>query len=262
MLVVPAIDLRGGRCVRLTRGDYARETVYSSDPVATARKFRDQGANRLHIIDLDGAKAGEPRNLAVASLAARETGLPVQYGGGIRSLPVLARVMESGIRWAIVGTAAFRDPAFLEEAATKWGDRILVAVDVRAGTAMGDGWTSSLGVPVVEAVGRLKGLGIGAAIVTDTERDGTLEGLDLKPVGAVLEAARGVPVFLAGGVRDLKDIVALKPFTSRGLAGVVAGKALYEGTLDLVAAIAAAQEGQPTPYAPPSAGGASAANRA
>jgi phosphoribosylformimino-5-aminoimidazole carboxamide ribotide isomerase len=192
------------------------------------------------VVDLDGAKAGEPGNLEVAARIARETGLPVQYGGGIRTTATLERVMASGIRWAIVGTAAFRDPAFLGMAARKWGERLLVAVDIRAGSAVGEGWTSSLGLSVTEAFRSLAGLGIGGAIVTDTSRDGTLSGLDLAPLEGLLGQAGGVPVILAGGVRDIKDIGALLPYRGRGLAGVVAGKALYEGTLDLRAALAAA----------------------
>ena len=244
MDVIPAIDLRGGKCVRLTKGDYSQEKSYSGDPLGTAREFKRAGAGRLHIVDLDGARAGSSGNLEIA-LAIRkdpETGLPVEFGGGVRTLDDVRRILGAGIEDVMIGTAGFADPELLPAVVRDFGDRVLAAVDVRDGKVVAAGWLKETGLGQDEALEFVAKAGVKRVLYTDTERDGTLEGADAGRLGGVLSRCRalGIGVYFAGGVRDLEDIRRLKGLDQSVLRAVITGKALYEGTLDLSQAISLA----------------------
>lgn len=249
MEVIPAIDLIGGKCVRLTRGDYAREKVYSGDPVAQALKFYEQGARSLHLIDLDGARQGKAAHLFLID-ALRKTrgldGMRIEFGGGIRTMEMARIAINKGADMVIVGTAAYRNPAFLAELVKELPESCAIAVDVRNGGVVVEGWVAEAGMGKQESiVSNLGKEGVKTIIYTDTEKDGTLSGVGVTGIGFVRVMERcksaGIRVQYAGGVRDIKDIRELKRFQSQGLYGIVTGKALYEGTLDLAGAI---REGQ------------------
>ncbi len=241
--VIPAVDLRGGRCVRLTRGEYGAETVYGDDPAEVAAGWVAQGARRLHLVDLDGAREGRPVHLEVLRAVAR-LGVPVQFGGGLRTLADVERCLAAGASWAIVGTRALADPGFLAEARRCFGDALLVSLDVRAGRVMVAGWREEAGLTMAQALHLLGEAGQREIIVTDVGRDGTLGGVDESLFPAV--ARLGFTVTAAGGVGSLADVEALADLARRlgeegapgRLAGVVVGKALYEGRLSLPAALA------------------------
>ncbi len=239
MLILPAIDLIGGKCVRLTRGHYDRKTEYSINPVDVAREFKGDGATHLHVVDLDGARTGAQVNLEVVRQIKAATGLHVEYGGGVRTVANIEAALAAGVDRVMVGTAAFTDDAFLAEAVKRWPDRLLVAVDIRGGKVAVRGWHATLDVTLRDAIAMLHGKGVRGVVYTDTERDGTLEGADTGRLTAATEACRELGVFLhfAGGVRDVEDIRRLKAFDANVLRGVITGKAVYEGTLDLAEAI-------------------------
>lgn len=239
MLVIPAIDLRGGRCVRLTQGRYDAETVYADDPVAVARDWVAQGAERLHVVDLDGAREGRPVNLGVVRAIANAVEVPVQLGGGLRSAADITQALDAGADRVILGTRALQDEGFLKQAAALFPGRIIVSVDVRGERVAVAGWLEEAPLTVDEAAGRLAGLGFGEVIVTDVERDGTLAGINPDLVRRV--ARHGLRVIAAGGVGSLDDIVILRALAPEGLAGVIVGKALYAGRLNLADALAAAR---------------------
>ncbi len=227
MIVIPAIDLRGGRCVRLFRGDVAAETVYEGDPVEVAERFQAEGARRLHVVDLDAAR-GEGSNRAIVREICRAVQIPVQLGGGIRTLDALWAALEDGAARAILGTAAALNPGFVAEAVEHVGDRVLVAVDVRDGRVATHGWRE-LGPRVEEAIPALAAAGAPRFLVTSIQRDGTMDGPDLALYERVLQLTDR-PVLASGGVRVAEDVRALRDL---GLEGVVVGKALYAGTLRL-----------------------------
>ncbi|HZP89393.1 MAG TPA: 1-(5-phosphoribosyl)-5-[(5-phosphoribosylamino)methylideneamino]imidazole-4-carboxamide isomerase [Actinomycetota bacterium] len=227
MIVIPAIDLRGGRCVRLFRGDPSAETVYDSDPVAIARAFEADGARRLHVVDLDAA-LGSGSNREVVVAICRNVAVPVQLGGGLRSIESVERALADGAARAILGTAAILDPGLVAEAVRRFGDRIAVAVDVRDGRLALHGWRDR-GPRVEEAARVLRDAGVPRLVVTAVERDGTMDGPDLSLYERVL-ALTDRPVIASGGVRKAEDVHALRDL---GLEAVVVGKALYAGTLHL-----------------------------
>lgn len=239
MLVIPAIDLRGGRCVRLTQGRYDAETVYADDPVAVALDWVAQGAARLHVVDLDGARVGHPVNLGVVRAIDAAVEIPIQLGGGLRSAADIAQALDAGADRVILGTRAVQDEGFLKQAAAIFPGRIIVSLDVRGERVAVSGWLEEAAVTLDEAVGRLAALGFEEVIVTDVERDGTLSGVNPELVRRV--ARHGLRVFAAGGVGSLDDIVALRALEPEGLAGVIVGKALYSGRLNLADALAAAR---------------------
>lgn len=254
MLVIPAIDLRGGRCVRLVQGDYGRERVYDDDPVAVARAFAAAGAPRLHVVDLDGARLGRPTQRELITRLAAQVPVPVQVGGGIRDAGTAEGYLDAGVAAVIFGTAAVRQPAVVAQVTRRYPGRVLVSLDLRGGQLAVAGWTettppagapspagqsdggASLGPGLQALLDRLAAAGVGELIVTDTQRDGTLEGVDPQRFRPFVTA--GFRVIAAGGVRDVEDIRRLR---QAGLWGVIAGRALYEGTLDLPAALAAAR---------------------
>ena len=243
--VIPAIDLIGGRCVRLTQGRYDAETVYDADPVQVAKRWKQCGAGRLHIVDLDGARLGTPQHIELLARIADTTGLPIQYGGGLRDETSVEHVLQSGARWAILGTGAIQDPDFLERCARRWPDRILVSLDLRDGQPAVRGWLQSSEKDLADVLLQLKSLRLLEVIVTDINLDGTLSGVQGHVATSV--AARGFRVILAGGVRDVQDIrtaLALAGGDGQsGIMGVIAGRAIYAGTLDLAEAVRIARGG-------------------
>lgn len=227
MIVIPAIDLRGGRCVRLLRGDPRAETEYDADPVAVARRFETEGARRLHVVDLNAALGNGSNRETVAAIC-RSVAIPVQVGGGLRTIEAVEDVLGDGAARAVIGTAAALDPGFVAEAAGRFGDRLVVAIDIEGDRAMVRGWQEE-GPPIDEAVPALDEAGAPRFLVTSIAVDGTLEGPDLPLYERVL-GLTDRPVIASGGVRSADDVRALRDL---GAEGVVVGKALYEGTLAL-----------------------------
>lgn len=240
MDIIPAIDLRGGRVVRLIQGDPARETGYSDDPAAVAREWERHGARRLHLVDLDGAFAGSPTNHEALRRIFRAITIPAQLGGGLRNLDAIRAALDLGAAVVIVGTAAIRDPAFLEAACAAFPRQVALGLDARAGMLVASGWTEVTAMQATAFAGRTRGLPLHAIIYTEIQRDGMLAGPDLEGLSAVAAAAR-IPVIASGGVSSVRDIRALQTLVSRGVVGAIIGRALYEGCLTLEAAMAAAQ---------------------
>ena len=239
MLVLPAVDIRGGRTVRLLQGDRRHERVYDADPVAAARRWTAAGARWLHVVDLDGAFAGRPGNPGAVGRILAAAGVPVQVGGGVRDLDTIERLLASGAARVILGTAAVAAPALLRAACARFGDRIAAAVDARDGRVVTDGWTAATALTAVEAAVRVVDAGARRIIYTDIRRDGMLGGPDLAPLGDLLAAA-GVPVIVAGGVTSVEDVRRLRALEPSGLEGAIVGRAIYEGDVRLEDLLAAA----------------------
>jgi len=226
--VFPAIDLRGGRCVRLRQGDFERAKVYDADPVERAREWERRGARALHVVDLDGAREGWPAQLELVGEIASSVGVPVQAGGGVRTLQDLRAVREAGASRVVVGTAAVGDRGLRRRAVEELGAGLVVAVDARDGIVATHGWRSSSGVGVLDLTGDLAADGVGTVLYTDVSRDGTFSGVALEETAAI---AAIVPTIASGGVRDARDVVALSKIS--GVVGVIVGTALYEGRVGL-----------------------------
>jgi phosphoribosylformimino-5-aminoimidazole carboxamide ribotide isomerase len=227
MILLPAIDIRGGRAVRLTRGDYAEETVYADDPLEAARSFVEAGARFLHVVDLDGAREGHPVNLEQLRRIATELGVSVQYGGGLRSVKAVREALAAGAERVVVGTAAYSDVDFVDVLLESWEPRVVVAVDVRGGHVSVAGWTKSTQMLPEDVIERLQRRGVKQFMYTNVDRDGTMEGPDLDEVRRVSSTVRGRFLY-SGGISSVGDLVALKSLRLLNLAGVVSGKALYE----------------------------------
>ncbi|MCS7001585.1 MAG: 1-(5-phosphoribosyl)-5-[(5-phosphoribosylamino)methylideneamino]imidazole-4-carboxamide isomerase [Dehalococcoidia bacterium] len=236
--VIPAIDLREGRCVRLFQGDYAKQTVYSDDPAAMARRWQAAGATRLHVVDLDAAKDGARATLTAIQAILRAVAIPVQLGGGVRSIAAIHAALDLGVDRAIIGTAAVEDPALLAEAGATFGSRVFVGLDARDGYVAVRGWLQTTSRQVAEVAAEAARAGVGGLIVTDIARDGALAGPNLDAVRAAVMAS-GLPVIASGGVSSVADVLAAR---AAGAAGVITGRAIYDGTLDLAAAIRAVAE--------------------
>jgi phosphoribosylformimino-5-aminoimidazole carboxamide ribotide isomerase len=239
VILYPAIDIRGGQAVRLLRGDYAQETVYDADPAEAARRWIGEGAEFLHVVDLDGAKAGEPRNLtAIEAIAA--LGCPVQVGGGLRGPEEVAATLDCGVERVVIGTAALRDPAFLDSVLAQHGERIVVSVDARGGKVSLSGWTEATDQDAAETVRELGERGVARFLCTEIDVDGTMEG---PAVGELRRIAAATPaaVIASGGVGDLADLEALAKLgaASPNLEGAIVGRALYERRFTVAEAIAA-----------------------
>jgi phosphoribosylformimino-5-aminoimidazole carboxamide ribotide isomerase len=226
----PAIDLRGGRAVRLLRGDYAAETVYSDDPVAVARSFEAAGARWIHVVDLDAARSGEAGNLEYVAAIARSVRCEVETGGGVRSVEAAERLIDAGVARVVIGTAAVERPELVTELAARYPGRVAVGLDARGRQVAVKGWTEATGADLVDLARRFEGQGVAALIVTEIGRDGTMAGPDLDQLGAVLDAT-AVDVIASGGVGTLDDIRALAGVQrgGRSLAGIIVGRAIYEG---------------------------------
>jgi phosphoribosylformimino-5-aminoimidazole carboxamide ribotide isomerase len=237
MILFPAVDIRDGKAVRLTQGDYDREQIYFDDPLAAAEDWASQGATHLHVVDLDGALSGERRNLDQLERIAKETGLPVQYGGGLRDLEAIEAALDAGAWRAVIGTAAFRDRALVEQALDQFGDSIVVSADARDGRIAAQGWTEATDLPVTEAVASLAREGVKTFVYTDIARDGMLVGTDTVGLRDVSEAAGNSNVIASGGIGELAHLTALTELGLPNLEGVIAGKALYEKRFTLEEAL-------------------------
>jgi phosphoribosylformimino-5-aminoimidazole carboxamide ribotide isomerase len=240
-LVLPAVDIRGGRAVRLIQGERHRERVYDDDPVAAARRWTAAGARWLHIVDLDGAFAGRPGNADAVERILAAVEVPVQVGGGVRDLETIARLLDAGAARVILGTVAVTTPDLLREACARFVDRIAAAVDARDGRVVTQGWTAVTVLTAVQAAARVVDSGAPRIVYTDTRRDGMLGGPDLTPVADLLAAVR-VPVIVAGGVTSVEDVRRLRRLEPAGLEGAIVGRALYEGAVRLEDLLAAAAE--------------------
>ncbi len=228
MILLPAVDIRDGRAVRLRQGDFDDETVYADDAFEAARSFVEAGARFLHVVDLDGAREGEPVNLSHVERIARELDVPVELGGGLRSIASIRRALSAGAARVVLGTAAFTDPELLDEALSAFTSRVLVGVDVRGGQVSVAGWTRETQARGEDAIGRLQQQGATRFVYTNVDRDGMLEGPDLDEVRRVSETVRGRFLY-SGGIGSLEDLEALRELRLVNLAGVISGKALYEG---------------------------------
>ncbi|MGN6274347.1 MAG: 1-(5-phosphoribosyl)-5-[(5-phosphoribosylamino)methylideneamino]imidazole-4-carboxamide isomerase [Solirubrobacterales bacterium] len=238
MILYPAIDIRGGRAVRLLQGDYERETAYDADPVDAARRWADEGARFLHVVDLDGAKAGEPQNLDNVRRIAAAVDCPIQVGGGLRDDESVAAVLEAGAERAVIGTAAIRDLEFLQAMVNAYADRIVVSVDTRAGQVSLAGWTEASGVDVSDAIADLTHRGVVRFLCTAIELDGMMEGPAIDQLNEIA-AATDAKIIASGGVGDLSHLEQLARESAPNLEGVIVGRALYERAFTVTEAIAA-----------------------
>ena len=237
MLIIPAIDLKDGHCVRLKQGAMDQATVFSDDPASMARHWLAQGARRLHLVDLNGAFAGKPRNEAAIKAIVEAVGdaIPVQLGGGIRDLDTVERYLDDGISYVIVGTAAVKTPGFLHDACYAFPGHVMVALDAKDGKVAVDGWSKMTGHDVIDLAKKFQDYGVEAIIHTDIGRDGMLTGVNIQ---ATVELARSlsVPVIASGGITDLEDVKALCEVEQEGIIGAITGRAIYQGTLEFAEA--------------------------
>ena len=241
MLLIPAIDLKDGHCVRLKQGDMDQSTTFGEDPAAMARRWVDAGARRLHLVDLNGAFAGKPQNLAAIKSILREVGddIPVQLGGGIRDLDTIERCIDGGLRYVIIGTAAVKNPGFLKDACTAFGGHIIVGLDAKDGKVATDGWSKLTGHNVTDLAKKFEDWGVESIIYTDIGRDGMLSGINVEATVKLAQAVT-IPVIASGGLGSMADIEALCAVEDEGVQGVICGRAIYSGDLDFEAAQARA----------------------
>jgi len=233
MEIIPAIDIKDGRCVRLYQGDYEQITVFDHDPVAVAQKWAKLGAQRIHVVDLDGAKVGRPVNAQVVFAIVRAVSVPVQLGGGLRDLAAVDAALNLGVERVILGTAAVRDPALIGRLVQQYGPRVVVGVDARDGWVAAQGWMETSHIKADDLVRRMGGLGVQSVVYTDIGRDGTLAGPNMSAVAEMVEVG-GPEIIASGGVATIDDLVAL---AKAGAAGTIVGKALYTGAFDLAEAL-------------------------
>lgn len=233
MEVIPAIDIRGGKCVRLEQGDYDRETVFGDDPVKMAVRWASLGATRIHVVDLDGARDGGQANAEVVSRIVQTVGCAVQTGGGIRDIPTLEHTLASGVNRAVIGTAAVKDPQMLRDAVAAAGERLIVSVDAREGLVSLEGWTESTDISALALIDRLQSLGVQRVVYTDIMRDGVKGGPNLEMYER-LTTHTSIKVLAAGGVSSVDDV---RQLSEAGVEGAIIGRALYKGELNLAEAI-------------------------
>ena len=243
MLLIPAIDLKDGHCVRLKQGDMDQSTTFGEDPAAMARKWVDAGARRLHLVDLNGAFAGTPKNYSAIKSILKEVGddIPVQLGGGIRDLDTIEKYIDGGLRYVIIGTAAVKNPGFLKDACSAFGGHIIVGLDAKDGKVATDGWSKLTGHEVVDLARKFQDWGVESIIYTDIGRDGMLSGINIDAT-VKLAQALSIPVIASGGLSNMADIEQLCAVESEGVEGVICGRAIYSGDLDFAAAQARADE--------------------
>ncbi|OQW31620.1 MAG: 1-(5-phosphoribosyl)-5-((5-phosphoribosylamino)methylideneamino)imidazole-4-carboxamide isomerase [Nitrospira sp. SG-bin1] len=237
MLVIPAIDLKDGRCVRLRQGDMAAETVYSNDVTEVASRWQQQGASLIHVVDLNGAVDGEPRNLSQIEAVLKTVKINVQIGGGIRTIQTVRRYLQAGMSRVVLGTAALTDRTFLEQACKEFPRRILLGLDARGGMVAVKGWTAVSETSAIDLLREVGGLAIGAVIYTDIARDGMLNGPNLPALKEVVTSS-SFPVIASGGISRIEDLLAVRSLGPK-VEGAIVGKALYDGKLDYQAAVAA-----------------------
>jgi phosphoribosylformimino-5-aminoimidazole carboxamide ribotide isomerase len=237
MLLIPAIDIKDGHCVRLEQGDMRKATVFSEDPAAMAKHWIAKGARRLHLVDLNGAFAGKPKNEAAIKAIMKTVGdqIPVQIGGGIRDLETIERLLDDGVSTIIIGTAAVKNPGFLQDACTAFSGHIMVGLDARDGKVAIDGWSKLTGHDVIDLAKKFEDYGAEAIIYTDIGRDGMLQGINLEATVKLAQSVR-IPVIASGGLSSKKDIEALCKVEDEGIMGVIAGRSIYTGDLDLTEA--------------------------
>lgn len=233
MLLIPAIDLKNGQCVRLRQGRMEDDTVFSDDPVAVAGRWLEAGARRLHMVDLDGAFAGEPKNAEVVR-AVREAypDLPLQIGGGIRNQAIAEAYVDAGVSYVIIGTQAVREPQFVNELCKAFPGKVIVGLDARDGIVAIEGWAEGSGVDATELAKKFEGAGVSAIVYTDIARDGMMQGVNVEQTRALADAI-SIPVIASGGVSTFEDIEKLCAVAGSGISGAIIGRALYEGTIDL-----------------------------
>ena len=243
MLLIPAIDLKDGHCVRLKQGDMEQSTTFGEDPAAMARRWVDAGARRLHLVDLNGAFAGKPKNFAAIKSILKEVGsdIPVQLGGGIRDLDTIEKYLDGGLRYVIIGTAAVKNPGFLKDACSAFGGHIIVGLDAKDGKVATDGWSKLTGHEVADLGKKFQDWGVESIIYTDIGRDGMLSGINIEATVKLAQALT-IPVIASGGLGGMCDIEQLCAVESEGVQGVICGRAIYSGDLDFAAAQARADE--------------------
>ncbi|GAA6120277.1 1-(5-phosphoribosyl)-5-[(5-phosphoribosylamino)methylideneamino]imidazole-4-carboxamide isomerase [Acidovorax sp. FG27] len=243
MLLIPAIDLKDGHCVRLKQGDMDQSTTFGEDPAAMARRWVDAGARRLHLVDLNGAFAGTPKNYAAIKSILKEVGddIPVQLGGGIRDMDTIEKYIDGGLRYVIIGTAAVKNPGFLKDACSAFGGHIIVGLDAKDGKVATDGWSKLTGHEVVDLARKFEDWGVESIIYTDIGRDGMLSGINIDATVKLAQALT-IPVIASGGLGSMADIDQLCAVESEGVEGVICGRAIYSGDLDFAAAQARADE--------------------
>ncbi|MEN9451125.1 MAG: 1-(5-phosphoribosyl)-5-[(5-phosphoribosylamino)methylideneamino]imidazole-4-carboxamide isomerase [Pseudomonadota bacterium] len=243
MLLIPAIDLKDGKCVRLKQGDMNDSTTFGEDPAAMARRWLDAGARRLHLVDLNGAFAGKPVNEAAIKSIIKEVGgdIPVQLGGGIRDLDTIERYLDDGLRYVIIGTAAVKNPGFLRDACSAFGGHIIVGLDAKDGKVATDGWSKLSGHEVVDLAKKFEDYGVESVIYTDIGRDGMLSGVNIEATVKLAQSLT-IPVIASGGLSNIANIEALCAVEPEGVEGVICGRAIYTGDLDFTAAQVRADE--------------------
>jgi phosphoribosylformimino-5-aminoimidazole carboxamide ribotide isomerase len=243
MLLIPAIDLKDGHCVRLKQGDMAQSTTFGEDPAVVARGWVTQGARRLHLVDLNGAFAGHPKNEMAIRKILKNVGseVDVQLGGGIRDLDTIERYLDAGLRYVIIGTAAVKNPGFLQDACTAFGGHIIVGLDARDGKIATDGWSKLTRHDVIDLGKKFEDYGVESIIYTDIGRDGMLSGINIEATVKLAQALT-IPVIASGGLSSMADIDALCEVEGEGVEGVICGRAIYSGDLDFAAAQARADE--------------------
>ena len=242
MLIIPAIDIKDGHCVRLEQGDMQRATVFSEKPGETAQRWKDLGATRLHVVDLNGAFAGKPKNeSAIKEIIAVMGDVPVQLGGGIRDLATIERYLDDGVSYIVIGTAAVKTPGFLHEACDALPGHIIVALDAKDGKVATDGWSKLTGHDVIDLAKRFQEYGVEAVLYTDIGRDGMMTGVNIEATVKLAQALT-IPVIASGGLNNLDDVKKLIAVEDEGIMGVITGRAIYEGTLDFAAARTLAED--------------------
>jgi phosphoribosylformimino-5-aminoimidazole carboxamide ribotide isomerase len=237
MIVIPAIDLKEGKCVRLEQGLMEKDTVFNDNPAAQARAWQEQGAELLHIVDLDGAFAGEPKNRSAIEAIVKAITIPAQLGGGIRDITTIEAYLSLGLSRVIIGTAAQRNPELVREACKKFPGRIVVGIDAKNGMVAVQGWAEVTDITAIDLARKFEGFGVSAIIYTDISRDGMLQGPNIEATRALAEAV-SIPIIASGGVSSLMDIENLMAIESSGVTGVITGKAVYSGAIRLCEAIA------------------------
>lgn len=236
MLIIPAIDLKDGQCVRLRQGAMDDSTVFGDDPLAMAQRWVRAGCRRLHLVDLNGAFAGTPVNgEAVTAIARAFPDLPIQIGGGIRSVQTIEHYLEAGVRYVIIGTQAVKEPAFVAEACRRFPDRVIVGLDARSGRVATDGWAEVSTLAATDLARRFADDGVSAIVYTDIDRDGMLQGVNVEATREIARAS-GLPVIASGGISSMQDVRDLCAAEGAGIVGAITGRAIYEGSLDLAEA--------------------------
>lgn len=242
MIVIPAVDLKEGRCVRLSQGRMDQESVYSEHPVEMAKHWESKGAARLHVVDLNGAVMGRPVHRSLIKEISQSVQIPIEVGGGIRDLPTVEDYLSSGVRWVILGTAAFRNRSLIEQACHRFPGRVILGIDAKAGKVAIQGWNEVVSLEATDLTKQFEGMGLSAVIFTDVERDGMGTGLNLKSTKD-LARSTSIPVIASGGVSQIGDIEHLMELESHGIIGVIVGRALYTGSLNLEEAVRLTQRG-------------------